>query len=71
MTHLRPTVVRADLLAETNDADAVAVRLERPPRRPIDGKHRRAVVYCAPDLEPHQLATMLRDLANQLNATTR
>ena len=55
-------------IAATGEADAILVRGERAPRRPTDGKHRRVVVYCAPDVSIPRLAGILRELADALDA---
>jgi hypothetical protein len=62
--------VSADLLAETACANALAVRLDKSPGRPIDGKQRRVVVYAAPGVSTSRMAGWLRELADELECGT-
>ena len=55
----------AVLLAETGAA--VAVRLDRPRGRPIGGRRRDVVVYTSPAVPADRIATLLRDLADELD----
>jgi len=56
----------AGVLVSTAEADAVAIRGASVPRRPRDGKHRRVVAYCAPDVSASRFAILLRELADCL-----
>lgn len=69
MTTQRPRSASTDLLATTTDADAVAIRLDKRPRRPDHGAHRRVVAYCAPEVNPRRFASILRELADRLDET--
>jgi hypothetical protein len=60
-----PLVPPADLLAET--ANASAIRLGKRPQRPVDGKHRKVVAYCAPDVTISETAVLLKELADELD----
>jgi hypothetical protein len=59
-------LVTVDLLAETPSADAVAIRLNKPPQLPVDGKHRKVVAYCGPGLSVPELAVLLEELAGTI-----
>jgi hypothetical protein len=56
----------ADLVAETVASEALAVRLDRA-RLLIDGRHRRVVAYCEPDVRRARFAALLRELADKLD----
>jgi hypothetical protein len=46
---------------------AVVYALRGPVRDPVDGRHRRVVVYASPDARaPHVLAAILRNVADEL-----
>jgi hypothetical protein len=54
------------------DLGAVAVlRLNGRPRDPVDGRHRRAVVYVTADAGPGQVAALLRNAADELDRRWR
>lgn len=60
-------ISRAVVLASTAESDAIAIRADSTPHRPGDGKHRRVVAYCAPDISKLRFAGLLRELADKLD----
>ena len=68
-TQLRERKASADLCAETGAREAIAIRLNRA-GLPIDGRHRRVVAYCEPQVSPERFAGLLRELADQLEEGT-
>ena len=64
-SQLRERRASAELVAETVASEALAVRLDRA-RLLIDGRHRRVVAYCEPQVTPTRFVQLLRELADEL-----
>jgi hypothetical protein len=60
-----PTLVAADLLAETRDGDGLAVRIDTPPR-PVGDRVRHVTAYAAPGVTTRRMVSLLRELADKL-----
>jgi hypothetical protein len=65
MEPLARLFVGADLLAETKDGDAIAVRLHQPPVK-LGDRVRQVTVYSAPGVTERRMAVLLRQLADKL-----